>query len=122
MGSLSQARASMPPSPKPYGPQRQRSPASESIVNQKIGLAVLDLDGPAGVGLRPARSVSRVGSKLFKITGACQRYLYIVNTVVSIQYKNTGWIGFETVRLLPLRAVRLEGCGSLSRMRSLQLF
>ena len=33
----------------------------------KIGLVVLDLDGPAGVGLRPARSVSRIGSKLFKL-------------------------------------------------------
>ena len=70
---------------------RQRSPASESVVNQKVVL--LELDGPASVGLRLARSVSWVGSKIIYYMCMPAASIYIKYKFVVHTYKKMqgGW-------------------------------
>jgi hypothetical protein len=68
------------------------------MVNQEVILQCLSsMVQPSGVGHRPVRSVSRVGSKLL-ITGAmravtttiCSKY----NLWCTLATKYTGWMGF----------------------------
>ena len=67
---------------------------------------MIELDGPAGVDLRPSRSVSWVGSKIIYYMCMPAASIYIKYKFVVYTYKKCRVGGLESGRLLSLESVQ----------------